>query len=335
MKTIPIFSLLGLLYLCFVANKAASDILTIAHRGASGYLPENSLPAIAYAHALEPDFIEVDIQLTKDGYPVVIHDKHLDELSNIARVWPADGLRQKKRWVNDFSLQELHQLRFYERKRAGTKVYPERFSGNMGFHLATLQEVVAMVGELNRIREMSVGLIIELKHPIWYQARGQDMAAAVVSVLNQVAKLNYSGEIVLQSFDIEYIKELAGRDLKLPLYVLFAKNSWGISTSDYDNYWLQEEGLKDIATFAKGVGAPLSLLLAGKKASDLGPRVRELGLELNAYTVRLDKLPSLFSDPLTLYSVLLQKAKITGIISDQIDHFARFEHKLSHKEHKQ
>ena len=110
--------------------------------------------------------------------------------------------------------------------------------------------------------------------------------------------------------------------------MLLGKNSWGISSSDYGNYWAEEDALKDIVTFADGVGAPLSLLLAGQQASGLGLKVRALGLELNVYTVRL---PRAFPNPAALYSVLLQQVKVTGVISDQIDHFARFQRKLSDK----
>jgi len=51
--------------------------IVIAHRGASGYLPEHSMEAKAMAYAMQPDFIEQDLVLSKDNIPVVIHDIHL------------------------------------------------------------------------------------------------------------------------------------------------------------------------------------------------------------------------------------------------------------------
>ncbi|MBI4436902.1 MAG: hypothetical protein HY590_05805 [Candidatus Omnitrophica bacterium] len=51
--------------------------LIIAHRGASGTHPENTFAAFRQAIHLGVDFIETDIRLTKDGYPVVFHDKTL------------------------------------------------------------------------------------------------------------------------------------------------------------------------------------------------------------------------------------------------------------------
>ena len=50
--------------------------IVIAHRGASGYLPEHTLEAKAMAHAMGADFIEQDVVLTKDNVPVVLHDIH-------------------------------------------------------------------------------------------------------------------------------------------------------------------------------------------------------------------------------------------------------------------
>ena len=52
--------------------------IKIAHRGASGYLPEHTLQAASYAHALGADYIEQDVVLSKDSVPVVLHDIYLN-----------------------------------------------------------------------------------------------------------------------------------------------------------------------------------------------------------------------------------------------------------------
>ena len=52
-----------------------------AHRGASGYAPENTLEAFALAITQGADGIELDVQLTKDGIPVVIHDETIDRVT--------------------------------------------------------------------------------------------------------------------------------------------------------------------------------------------------------------------------------------------------------------
>lgn len=69
-----------------------------AHRGASAYAPENTIQSFERAIEMGADGIELDIQLTKDGEIVVIHDETIDRVSN------GSG------WVKDFTLDELKQL---------------------------------------------------------------------------------------------------------------------------------------------------------------------------------------------------------------------------------
>ena len=69
-----------------------------AHRGASGYAPENTLEAFALAITQGADGIELDVQLTKDGIPVVIHDETIDRVT------------EKTGFVKDYTLKELKEL---------------------------------------------------------------------------------------------------------------------------------------------------------------------------------------------------------------------------------
>ena len=62
--------------------------IVIAHRGASGYLPEHTLPAKALAHGQGADALEQDVVMTKDGVPVVLHDTTLDAVSDVAVKFP-------------------------------------------------------------------------------------------------------------------------------------------------------------------------------------------------------------------------------------------------------
>ncbi|MGA0930686.1 MAG: glycerophosphodiester phosphodiesterase family protein, partial [bacterium] len=60
----------------------------IAHRGASGYLPENTLPAFAMAHGLGCDWLELDVILSQDDQPIVLHDPYLDRLTDVNQRFP-------------------------------------------------------------------------------------------------------------------------------------------------------------------------------------------------------------------------------------------------------
>lgn len=84
--------------LTFGKGTALPRPLIIAHRGASGYAPENTLAAIEKAIALGAHMVELDIHQTKDGIPVVLHDSSL---------WRTAGIRRN---VGSLTLQELKRL---------------------------------------------------------------------------------------------------------------------------------------------------------------------------------------------------------------------------------
>ena len=62
--------------------------IIIAHRGASGYLPEHSLASKALAHAMGADFLEQDVVLTKDGIAIVLHDIYLEPTTDVHAKFP-------------------------------------------------------------------------------------------------------------------------------------------------------------------------------------------------------------------------------------------------------
>ena len=77
-----------LLFSCTMSSPNLSDKIVIAHRGASGYLPEHTMESKAMAHAMNADYIEQDIVLSKDDVPIVIHDIYLEEVTDVALVYP-------------------------------------------------------------------------------------------------------------------------------------------------------------------------------------------------------------------------------------------------------
>ncbi len=91
----------------FYAEKKKARVTKIwAHRGSSGFAPENTMPAFEVAKELDIDGIELDVQMTKDGELVVIHDETINRTS--------DG----KGWVKDMTLEQLRQYNFAKNKPA-------------------------------------------------------------------------------------------------------------------------------------------------------------------------------------------------------------------------
>ena len=81
-----------------VSHNAAKHTMNIAHRGASGYAPENTMAAFDKALEMKADYIEIDVQLSKDGEVVLMHDAMIDRTT--------DGSGT----VDDYTLEELKQL---------------------------------------------------------------------------------------------------------------------------------------------------------------------------------------------------------------------------------
>jgi len=112
-----------------VIPAAAQEKIVIAHRGASGYLPEHSLPAKAMAYAMGADFIEQDLVLTQDNRLVVLHDLYLDAVTDVALVFPDRGRRDGHFYAIDFTLAELRRLALTERLVIKDGRSQPRFSG--------------------------------------------------------------------------------------------------------------------------------------------------------------------------------------------------------------
>ena len=100
-----------------------SNTKVFAHRGASGYAPENTLEAFALAIRQGADGIELDVQLSSDGIPVVIHDETIDRVTD------------KTGYVKDYTLQELKEL----------TVLKDRFPAYNQSKIPTLKEVLEAV----------------------------------------------------------------------------------------------------------------------------------------------------------------------------------------------
>ena len=116
----------------------------IAHRGASGYLPEHTLAAKALAYGLGADFLEQDIVATRDDKLIVLHDIHLDTVSDVAERFPGRARDDGRWYARDFDLAEIRTLRAFERvepDRLGA-VFPDRFPIRTGyFSIPTLEDL--------------------------------------------------------------------------------------------------------------------------------------------------------------------------------------------------
>ncbi|THA35873.1 glycerophosphodiester phosphodiesterase [Streptomyces sp. A1277] len=156
-----------------------------AHRGASAYAPENTLVAVDRADALGFDWVENDVQLTKDGVLVVIHDTDLKRTTNAEEVFP-----DRAPWaVKDFTAAEISRL------DAGSWFGPQYARTRV----PTLRQYLKRIGHNRQ------NLLLEIKSPEIYPG----IERATLQVLNQEGWLDRShvrDRLVIQSFGADSVR---------------------------------------------------------------------------------------------------------------------------------
>lgn len=277
------------------------DFVDVAHRGASGYLPEHSREATVMAHAMGADYIEQDVQLSRDGVPVVLHDLHLDAISNVAEVFPARHRPDGRYYVVDFTLNHLQKLTLTARRNEqGERRYPARFNANgISFKIQTLEENLKLIQEMNRVRGTNTGVYVEIKAPRWYHQQDYDITAATMRVLEQAGYKDDAlpTPIYLQSFSPETLRRLKREfHVNYPLVQLIADNSWNESDVDYDAMKTYA-GLESLSSYADAVGVWLGHVLVDVKDgqpqwSGLLNDANRAKLPAFVYTLRADDLPA-------------------------------------------
>ena len=153
------------------------QVQVYAHRGASAYAPENTLPAFDLAARQGADGIELDVHLTRDDQLVVIHDEKLD------RTTSGTG------WVKDYTLAELKNLRA-----------DNHMPGFADARIPTLQEV------LDLIRPTGLRVNIELKTSILWYAGIEQKTLELVQAMGMQDRVIYSS---FNHYSIEKVRELA------------------------------------------------------------------------------------------------------------------------------
>ncbi len=184
----------------------------VAHRGASGYLPEHTLEAYTLAHSQGADYIEPDVILTRDNVLVCLHDLALETTTDVSLRFP-DRKRPDGHWYTiDFTLAELKQLSVFGRVTAA-----ERETMH-GYQIATLDELILLVQRLNKAVSRKTALLIETKDPEWHVKQGKPLEPILLQTLARHKVDTPAGGFIIQSFDEAHLKRLRDvHQLQLPL----------------------------------------------------------------------------------------------------------------------
>ena len=295
----------------------------IAHRGACGYLPEHTLPAKALAHGLGADFLEQDVVASRDGELIVLHDIHLDRVTDVADKYPERCRTDGRYYAIDFDLFELRRLRVHERQNAkGQPVYPTRFPANMDrFSLHTLDEELAFVRGLNQSTGRTAGVYPEIKRPQFHQAEGIDISPLCLEALARHGYKSAADPVYLQCFDSAELRRIRSDfDCRLKLVQLIGENSWQESDTDYDALQT-DSGIQEMARYVDGFGPWINQLVRQGSgdvigSSGLAERIHSAGCEVHPYTLRRDDLPPFSSDFDEVLRFLRDELDVDAVFTD-------------------
>lgn len=328
---------------------SAQEKVVIAHRGASGYLPEHTLPAKAMAFTQGADYLEQDLVMTKDDQLVVLHDHYLDRVTDVAERFPDRARADGRYYAIDFTLAEIKTLAFTEgfelEEGKKVQVFPGRFPmGKSTFRIHTFAEEIEFVQGLNHSTGRNVGIYPEIKAPWFHHQEGKDIAARTLEVLKQYGYTAKQDKVYLQCFDADELKRIKNTlmpemKMDLKLVQLIAYTDWQETQQkqpdgkwvNYSYDWMFTPGaMKQIAAYADGIGPDYHMLVAENSVPgkvSLTAMVKEAkasSLQVHPYTVRADKLPDYVTDVNGLFEVLYRQADVDGLFTDFPDKAVQF-----------
>ena len=252
-----------------------SEIVVIAHRGASGDRPEHTLESYRLAIEEGADYIEPDLVMTRDGVLIARHENEIGGTTDVAehpefasrrRTQSIDGESMTGWFTEDFSLSEIKRLRARERL---PELRPAncRFDGQ--FTVPTFDEILQLIMQANRESGVNrpVGVYPETKHPAHFAGIGLAQELALLDTLRRYDYAKAGSPVFIQSFDPRNLRQLRGMT-PLPLVQLL------------------EHDLGDLAGVAKYADA---IGIAKALATPEGVReARQAGLKVHVWTFRAE-----------------------------------------------
>jgi glycerophosphoryl diester phosphodiesterase len=277
-------------------------VSVFGHRGACGYLPENTMPSFELAFELGSDAIEFDVVLTKDTVPVILHDIDLTKTTDVAQH------PEMKTTVDQLSYQELSTLRVIER-------YPDKRTEsakfNRHFQIPTLRELLANPAFDGK------HLILELKDGKYLQSKGLDLVSAVARELAESNWQERGIKLTVESFEFAILKNAkTAFGGEIDFVFLSARETLPAGREKFDDDLLEE-----VAMEFDGVSVAIEMLWENGFVS----RAKALGLLVFAYTARIETAQG----DLESWFEKLVLSGVDGIFADQPDQLIKTVTRLS------
>jgi len=261
------------------------------HRGACGYLPENTMESFELAFELGCSAIEFDVVLTKDLVPVIRHDRDFSLTTDI------DSRQLPSVIVDELNLTDLEPVRATERYENRA----ESVKHNGKYKIPTLEQT------LNNPKFDGKHLIIELKYGKYYREAGMDLIGAVKQVIDNCRAVERKLKLTIEAFEFSVLREAKERIGAGVTYVfLSAPDMLPVGFEK-----LTDELLDEIAANFDGLSVHYSMVLG----SDLVPRTKARGLTMFTYTARIETAEGEVMD----WFEKLARTGVDGIFCDQPD----------------
>ncbi len=252
--------------------------LVVAHRGASGYLPEETLEAYTLAIDMGADVIEPDLISTKDGVLIARHDPNLDTSTNVStkpefasrkKTTTVDGETQTGWFASDFTLAEIKTLGGIITSDA---TRPKQFDGL--YKVVTFQEIVDLAIAKSKEKGRTIAVYPETKNPTYHRDLGLPLEDKLIDIIVKTGWNTKTSPIYVQSFEPGSLKLMRSKGLNVRLIQLIDADDYDLKTGkltyaapfDRPYDWFKSgdkrlfsdmvtpAGLAEIKTYADGIG---------------------------------------------------------------------------------
>ncbi|SDQ12937.1 glycerophosphodiester phosphodiesterase family protein [Quadrisphaera sp. DSM 44207] len=276
-------------------GQASATPAVIAHRGASGYRPENTLAAFELAARMGADRLEPDVVPTRDGVLVLRHESELTRSTDVAERRELAGRRATRRvdgrpvtgwFTEDLTLEELRSLRAVEPQaqlRQGTTVYDGLYP------VPTFAELLALADRLREELGRPLVVSAEVKEPSRYRAEGLDVARLLLAQLDAAGvadDASPAAPVAVQCFEPGFLRRLRAEGLRVPLVQLVDADL--PECARLCTPW----GLREVSTYAQVLAPAKEMVLPltpdGRfgRPTGLVEEAHRAGLAVHVWTLR-------------------------------------------------
>ncbi|MCH7315463.1 glycerophosphodiester phosphodiesterase [Acinetobacter sp. ANC 3882] len=282
-------------------------ILVVGHRGASALRPEHTLASYQKAIDDGADFIEPDLVSTRDGVLVARHENEIGGTTNVStlpqfadrkKTKVIDGMTLEGWFTEDFTLQELQQLKARERI---PQYRPDNQKYNDLYPIPTLEQIIELADAYYKKTGKIIGLYVETKHPTYFQKQNLAMEDTLLKTLSKYQYTRDIAPVYLQSFEVSNLKYLKNQlDLHksvkhAQLIQLYdAPNARPADYVDQNNPKTYADlatasGLNDVSKYANGVGPSKAYVFkdaALNETTSFVADAHKVNLKVHPYTFR-------------------------------------------------